>query len=125
MAAIEQGYQVREIGESAYRHQREVDTGDRTIVGVNRYVSETPPMDNLLRVNPEVARQQAERLAELRKSRDDSGVKSSLARLEEVARSTENTVPITLECVENYCTLGEVCQVFRNVFGEQQGELAF
>ena len=123
--AIEQGYQVREIGESAYRHQREVDTGDRTIVGVNRYVSETPPMDNLLRVNPEVARQQAERLAELRKSRDDSRVKSSLARLEEVARSTENTVPITLECVENYCTLGEVCQVFRNVFGEQQGELAF
>ena len=58
VAAIEQGYQVREIGESAYRHQREVDTGDRTVVGVNRFVSETPPMGNLLRVDPEVAREQ-------------------------------------------------------------------
>ena len=125
VAAIEQGYQMREIGESAYRHQREVDTGDRTIVGVNRYVSETPPLDNLLRVNPEVARQQAERLADLRKTRDVNRAKNSLGRLEDVARSTENTVPVTLECVENYCTLGEICQVFRDVFGEQQGELAF
>ena len=125
VTAIEQGYQVREIGESAYRHQREVDTGDRTIVGVNRYVSETPPMDNLLRVNPEVARQQAERLADLRKRRDNRQVKASLARLEEVAHTSENSIPVTLECVENYCTLGEICHVFRSVFGEQQGELAF
>ena len=63
VAAIEQGYQVREIGESAYRHQREVDTADRTVVGVNRYLTDEPPLGNLLRVDPEVARQQAERLA--------------------------------------------------------------
>ena len=125
VAAIEQGYQIREIGESAYRHQREVDTGDRTVVGVNRYVTETPPLGNLLRVDPEVARQQAEGLSRLRKTRNNSQVKASLARLEEAARSVDNTIPPTLECVENYCTLGEICQVFRNVFGEQQGELAF
>ncbi len=125
VAAIEQGYQVREIGESAYRHQREVDAGDRTVVGVNRYVTDTPPLGNLLRVDPEVARQQAERLARLRASRDNAQVKTSLARLEEVARTGENTIPATLECVENYCTLGEICQVFRSAFGEQQGELAF
>ena len=125
VAAIEQGYQVREIGESAYRHQREVDTGDRTVVGVNRYVTDTPPLGNLLRVDPEVARQQAERLARLRQARDNAQVKVSLARLEEVARTTDNTLPVTLECVENYATLGEICQVFRDVFGEQQGELAF
>ena len=125
VAAIEQGYQVREIGESAYRHQREVDTGDRTVVGVNRYMTDTPPLGNLLRVDPEVARRQTERLAQLRKSRDNSQVDTSLTRLEEVARSTDNTIPATLECVENYCTLGEICQVFRRVFGEQQGELAF
>ena len=125
MAAIEQGYQVREIGESAYRHQREVDTGDRTIVGVNRYVSDTPPLGNLLRVDPEVARQQAEGLARLRQERDDRSVRAALARLEEAARSTDNTIPATLECIESYATLGEICQVFRKAFGEQQGELGF
>ena len=125
VAAIEQGYQVREIGESAYRHQREVDTGDRTVVGVNRYVSDASPIGNLLRVDPEVARQQAERLARLRETRADARVKASLACLKEVAQTEENTIPATLECVENYCTLGEICQVFRSVFGEQQGELAF
>ena len=125
VSAIEQGYQVREIGESAYRHQREVDTGDRTVVGVNRYVSDTPPIGNLLRVNPEVARQQADRLARLRQGRDDARVRKALQRLEEVARGADNTIPVTLECVEAYATLGEICQVFRRVFGEQQGELAF
>ena len=125
VSAIEQGFQVREIGESAYRHQREVDAGDRTVVGVNRYVTETPPLANLLRVDPEVARQQAEGLSRLRKSRDNIQVKASLARLDEVARTQDNTIPATLECIENYCTLGEICQVFRTVFGEQQGELAF
>ena len=125
VAAIEQGFQALEIGESAYRHQQEVDSGDRAIVGVNRYVSDTPPVGNLLRVNPEVAQQQAQRLQRLRRARDNAAVKASLARLEEAARSTDNTLPPTLECVENYCTLGEICQVFRQVFGEQQGELAF
>ncbi|MYC29697.1 MAG: methylmalonyl-CoA mutase [Chloroflexi bacterium] len=125
VSAIEQGYQVREIGESAYRHQREVDTGDRTVVGVNRYVSDTPPIGNLLRVNPEVARQQADRLARLRQGRDDARVKGALQRLEEVAHSADNTIPATLECVEAYATLGEICEIFRRVFGEQQGELAF
>ena len=125
VAAIEQGYQVREIGESAYRHQREVDTGDRTVVGVNRYVTEAPPLGNLLRVDPEVARQQTDRLSRLRQARDNAQVRVSLARLGEVARTDENTIPATLDCVENYCTLGEICQVFREVFGEQQGELAF
>ena len=125
VAGIEQGYQVREIGESAYKHQREVDSGERTVVGVNRYVSDTPPIGNLLRVDPEVARQQSERLARLRQGRNNAQVEASLGRLEEVARTDENSVPATLECVENYCTLGEICQVFRDVFGEQQGELAF
>ena len=126
VAAIEQGFQALEIGESAYRHQQEVDSGDRAIVGVNRYVSDTPPVGNLLRVNPEVAQQQAQRLQRLRRARDNAAVKASLARLEEAARSADdNTLPPTLECVESYCTLGEICQVFRQVFGEQQGELAF
>ena len=125
VAAIEQGFQVREISEAAYRHQREVDRGERTIVGVNRYVSDTAPAGRLLRVNPEVARQQTQRLERLRRVRDNAAVKKSLANLEEAARSPDNTIPATLECVLSYCTLGEICQVFRQVFGEQPGELAF
>ena len=126
VSAIEQGFQVREIGESAYRHQQEVDRGDRTIVGVNRYVTDpTPLAGSLLRVDPAVAQQQTQRLNHLRQTRDNAAVQKSLSNLAEAARSTDNTIPATLECVENYCTLGEICQIFRAIFGEQQGEIAF
>ena len=121
VAAIERGFQVQEIGESAYRHQREVDTGARTVVGVNRYVTDMPPIEELLRVDAEAAREQVERLRRLRQERDDSQVKAALSRLEDVARSDDNTIPATLECVESYCTLGEICQVFRDVMGEHDG----
>ena len=125
VAAIEQGYQVQEIGESAYRHQREVDAGARTVVGVNRYVTDMPPIEELLRVDAEAARQQMERLQRLRNGRDGNQVKAALSRLEDVARGNENTIPATLECVESYCTLGEICQVFRDVMGEQQEMASF
>ncbi len=125
VSAIEQGYQAREISDSAYRHQQEIDAGQRIVVGVNRYVSDTPPVSGLLRVDPKVASQQARRLTRLRQTRDGRRVKQALSRLEEAARTTENTIPATLECVESYCTTGEICQVFRQVFGEQPGDLAF
>lgn len=125
VTAIEQGFQMREIGEAAYKHQREVDSGSRIIVGVNRYVTETPPIEGLLRVDPEAARHQIARLQRLRKERDNARVQATLARLEEAARSDDNTVPAILECVESYCTLGEICQVFRNTFGEQQEMAGF
>jgi methylmalonyl-CoA mutase, N-terminal domain len=125
VTAIERGFQMREIGEAAYKHQREVDSGSRVIVGVNRYVTETPPIEDLLRLDPEAAQHQIARLQRLRKERDNAQVKAALARLEKTARSDDNTVPAILECVENYCTLGEICQVFRNVFGEQREMAAF
>jgi methylmalonyl-CoA mutase N-terminal domain/subunit len=115
---------VREIGEAAYRHQQEVDSGARAIVGVNKYVTESPPIQGLLRVDPEGARHQVQRLQRLRRERDGSAVRAALASLEEVARGTGNTVPAILECVESCCTLGEVCQVFRKVFGEHEPGLA-
>jgi methylmalonyl-CoA mutase N-terminal domain/subunit len=122
--AIEQGFQVREIGDAAYQHGQEVESGDRTIVGVNRFTTEEPPIEGLMRVNEGAARTQIERLEKLRKERDDSKVKAALERLDQVAQTEENTVPAILGCVESYCTLGEICQVFRNVFGEQDGALA-
>ena len=123
VSAIEQGFQMREIGDSAYQHRREVESGRRTIVGVNQFVTDSPPIENLTRVDPEAAQHQIQRLQRLRKERDGVPVKAALARLSDVAKDTANTVPAILECVENYCTLGEICQVFRDIFGEQE-ELA-
>ena len=123
--AIEQGYQVLEIGESAYRLQQEIDSGQRIVVGVNRYMTDEPPMGNLLRVDAEAARQQVARLNRLRGERDGGQASAALSRLETVASSEDNTVPAVLECVESYCTLGEICEVFRGVFGEQREAVGF
>lgn len=125
VAAIEQGFQMREIGESAYQHRKEVEAGDRTIVGVNKYVADTPPIQGLLRVDAEAARDQIRRLERLRQERDGSQVEAALVRLKEVAQGEDNTVPAIMECVESYCTIGEICQVFRDVFGEQEQMVAF
>jgi methylmalonyl-CoA mutase N-terminal domain/subunit len=125
VAAIEQGFQVREIGEAAYRHQRGVDAEERVIVGVNRYVTDTAEVPELTRVDPAAAGEQVERLQRLRRDRDAAQAIASLERLAQVARSDDNTVPAILECVESYCTLGEICQVFREIFGEQQQMAVF
>ena len=125
VAAIEQGFQIREIGESAYRHRMEVEDGSRTIVGVNKYVGDSPPIEGLLRVDSEAARSQIERLQRLRRERDDTPVRAALSRLADAAKGNDNTVPAILECVESYCTLGEICEVFRGVFGEQEGVEVF
>ena len=122
---IEQGFQMREIGDAAYKHGQEVESGDRTIVGVNRFTTEEAPIEGLLRVNEEAAKIQIGRLEKLRNGRDDGKVKASLERLERVAKTNDNTVPAILECVESYCTLGEISQVFRGVFGEQDGSISF
>ena len=124
VAAIEQGFQSREIGEAAYQHQQEVEAGERVIVGVNRYVADEPPIAGLLRVDRQAASSQVERLQRVRRGRDDSQVAAALARLKIVARGSDNTVPAILECVESYCTLGEICQVLRNVFGQQEQMVA-
>jgi methylmalonyl-CoA mutase N-terminal domain/subunit len=125
LAALEQGFQMREIHQSAYDHLRKVESKERIVVGVNQFGSETPPIEGLLRVDPEVAKQQTERLRRVRKERDATLAKRCLAQLEEVARGSENTLPVTLECVEAYCTLGEMCDVFRRVFGEQRELMSF
>jgi methylmalonyl-CoA mutase N-terminal domain/subunit len=120
VAALERGFQMREIGESAYRHQREVEQGKRVIVGVNKYVTEEPPIKGLLRKDQAAARRQMERLQRFRRERDGDASKRALGRLEEAARGEENTVASILEAVEARCTLGEICDVLRKVFGEQR-----
>ena len=122
VASLERGYQMQEIQETAYHHQKDVEDKKRIIVGVNDYVTEEPPLQNLLRIDPVQARQQVERLQKVKKERDNKAVKASLKRLAEVARSTENTMPTILECVEAYASLGEICDVLRGVFGEYKAQ---
>jgi methylmalonyl-CoA mutase N-terminal domain/subunit len=123
--AIEQGYQQREIQDSSYHYQKEIESGKRTVVGVNKFVSPYPKIVGLLRVKPEVEKRQKERTAQVRKDRDNSKVQQTLRRLEDVAQSNDNTMPAFLECVEAYATVGEICDVLRKVFGTQKEFLVF
>ena len=120
VAALEDGYQVREIHESAYSYQRKVEKEERIVVGVNRYQAPASPIKEIQTIDPEQTRRQLDRLARVREERDGATVDSALGRLREVARGTENTVPAILECVEAYATVGEISDAFRSVFGEQQ-----
>ena len=123
-AAIEQGYQQIEIQKASHRYQKEIEDGRRTIVGINKFVSPSPKI-TLSRVGPEVERKQKERLIQLKEDRDNAEVSQALKRLEDVARSTDNTMPAFLECAEAYATLGEICGVLRKVFGTQKEFLVF
>jgi methylmalonyl-CoA mutase, N-terminal domain len=120
MAAIEQGFQQREIQESSYRFQQAIEGGERVIVGVNRFQTEEPPVEGLLRVDPRVGEKQTARLAALRAERDGRRVEQLLAKLDETARGDANTMPVFIECVENYITIGEICGVLRRAWGEQR-----
>ncbi len=125
VAAIEQGYQQKEIQDSSYRYQKEIESGERTVVGVNKFVSPYPKIVGLLRVKPEVEKRQKERTAQVRKDRDNSKINQTLKRLADVARSTDNIMPAFLECVEAYATVGEICDVLRKVFSTQKEFLVF
>jgi len=117
-SAIEQAYQQKEIQEASYQYQKEIEEGKRIVVGVNDFISPSPRIA-VQRVSPDVEVRQKERLAEVRQSRDNGKVDRSLKRLEGVARNQENTMPATMDCVEAYASLGEICDVLRSVFGTQ------
>jgi len=120
VAAIEKGYIQQEIQESAYRYQKEIERGERVIVGVNRFQTKEPPPKGLLKVDPRVREVQIRRLAELRRERAGEKVKSSLKELRQVAQGDGNLMYPILNCVRTYCTLGEICDVLREVFGEYE-----
>ncbi len=122
LGAIERGFPQREIAESAYRYQREIDaaslTEQRIIVGVNDYLTEEHVAIPLLEMDREGERRQRERLARVRRERDNESVAQRLEALREAAQGTENLMPYILDAVRAYATLGEICGVFREVFGE-------
>jgi len=116
--AVEQGYPQREIAEAAFRFQRQLESGDRVIVGVNAFeqdVDPTPP--NLLRIEPQVEVDQVAALRRLRESRDNLSVANRLDALKEVAAGSENTMPAIVDCVRARCTEGEIISALEEVFG--------
>ena len=119
LRAIELGYPQREIQEAAYGYQRAVETGDATVVGVNRFQIEETTAPTLLRVEPAVEAAQVERLQALRARRDNEAVEAALVALESAARTTtENLLPHILAAVEAYGTVGEISHTLRRVWGE-------
>jgi len=125
LAAIEQGFQQREIQENSYRLQKQVEAGRRTVVGMNKFQTEEAPVEGGFRLDAAVAQRQIDRLKRVRAQRDSARAQALLARLEETARSDANLIPVLIECVENYVTLGEICSILRNVFGEQREFMVF
>jgi methylmalonyl-CoA mutase, N-terminal domain len=125
VTAIEQGFQQKEIQESSYRQQKDIEENRATVVGVNKFVSPSTQIPEILRVNPELERKQIERLARIKNNRDRKRVAQALKKLEDIARSQDNTMPAFIDCVEASASIGEICDVLRNVFGTQKEYLVF
>jgi methylmalonyl-CoA mutase N-terminal domain/subunit len=120
LAAIEAGLIQREIQDSAYRAQLQIDSGERVVVGVNRFTADEQERYEPLRVDPAIEAAQAARLTELRLNRDASAVDRALADLAKAAGGTENVLPLMKEALRLRATVGEVCHTLREVWGTYQ-----
>jgi len=118
--AIEKGFFQGEIADAAYRYQREIDTGERRIVGVNAYAEDKPLSVPILKMDPNGYARQVSRLNEIRQTRDSGRAGQTLDRLRIACLGTENTMPYIMECVHAYATLGEIVGVMKETFGEYQ-----
>jgi len=118
--AIEKGFIQREIQDSAYRYQREIEKDERVVVGVNKFQVEEESPKDLLRVDPAVRLSQIEKLKRLKSERDNASVKDILNKLRKAAEGKDNLMPIIVDAVKAYGTLGEICDALRDVFGEYQ-----
>jgi methylmalonyl-CoA mutase, N-terminal domain len=116
--AVEDGYPQKEIGESAYRHQREVEQGDRLIVGVNAFKDKRPASIDLLHIDEIVAQEQVDRIRAVKAERNPEAVRAALVKVEAACRDEKlNLMPPVIEAVKAYVTLGEISDVFRKVWG--------
>ncbi len=118
LTAIEKGYVQREIQQAAFEHQQAVESGDRVVVGVNRYPVEEETSVPALQLNPQSEQEQVERLGRVRQRRDAKKVQAALAQIEEAAHGSDNLLPLLLEAVEACTTVGEISDALRRVFGE-------
>jgi methylmalonyl-CoA mutase N-terminal domain/subunit len=116
LAAIEKGFPQMEIAEAAYHYQKLIDEGKKAVVGVNKYVTDHPPI-TIWKMDPEIERRQLKRLREVKEMRNGKKVKGHLNQLRQAAEGDENLMPHIINAVREYATLQEICDVFRQVFG--------
>lgn len=116
--AIMKGIPQKEILDSAYKYQEEVENGERIIVGKNKFKTEEETEVKIFRVDPRVREERVEKLKEFRKNRDFSSTKEALKNLREKAKTDENLMPYILEAVKRKVTLGEIIKELKEVFGE-------
>ena len=122
LKSIENGYIQKEVMESAYHFQEMVESGEHVVVGVNKFMADDEDDDNIepedSEINMEIEMHQVERLVRLKQERDNQKVNEALGRVRDVSRSSENIMPVLIEAVKAYATVGEISDVFREVFGE-------
>lgn len=118
LTAIEQGYIQKEIQNSAYLFQKSIDSGERAYVGVNKYTMEEPPVTDLLRVDMKVGEEKAAELKQWRAKRDKAAWQKALDKLREVSKTDTNVMPTVIEAVKAGATVGEICDVWREIFGQ-------
>jgi methylmalonyl-CoA mutase N-terminal domain/subunit len=118
VSAIESGFIQNEIARSAYEYQRQVETGEKIIVGVNKFQTDATDSIPIFRINDDIRIMQIERLTKYKNSRNRARVDQCLQALSDKASSGENLIPSVIEAVENHCTLGEISDELRSVFGE-------
>lgn len=118
IAAINGGFFQDEIGRSAYEYQKAIEENEKIIVGVNAYHSEEKPPENILKIDQAMTQKQVERVKQLKRERDNAAVGEALNVLTRTAKSDTNLMPAIISCVESYCTLGEISNALREVFGE-------
>ena len=118
LKAIEQGYIQKEIAHSAYDYQRAVDSGEQVVVGVNQFVTQDESQPEILEIGMEVERKQVERLKRLKGKRNSQKVDEVLGKVRDVAKGSDNIMPVLIEAVKAYATVGEISDALRDVFGE-------
>ena len=123
--AIRKGFQEKEIHETAYRFQKDVESEERIVVGINKYQSPAPLIEKLQAISVEETQRQLTRLARVRSERDTQKIAQALSDLRIVAVNGNNTMPAIISCAEAYATVGEISDVFRHVFGEQGEFVSF
>jgi methylmalonyl-CoA mutase N-terminal domain/subunit len=116
--AIETGYYQNAILDEAYRWEQAVNSGERVVVGVNKYRDADEPEPEYFKVDQTMAELQRKKLERLRSERDEAAATQALTRLREASEGEENLMPAIIEAVHAYCTLGEICGCMREVFGE-------
>ena len=118
VAAIEEGFMQNEIAKSAYEYQRSIENNERIIVGVNKFPVKENDTVPVFKIDESIQKLQSDKLKALRAKRDNEKVKNCLANIHSKALSSENLMPAVVEAVEHYCTLGEIADELRKIFGE-------